>query len=471
MNPVEASLAEQLIADAWQKGDLFYKLKDHQLDVYDFLRSRQGLTCTLLLSRRYGKTHISFIADVEDALKNPKARIAYFYPTLKQGKQIINPIAEIVFSDCPMPVASWRDQESCYEFTNGAKIFIFGCDTIRDIDRHRGPKYTAIRIDEAGVHPYLRYLYKSVLLPTLLTATEKPLVAFSGTPAVSIEHEFKEIFESCFAKGDAIVRTISQNTSIDEETRHQFIMESGGYEATETRREYFCEWVTDSEFAVIPEWRDHYIEELPRTEYYQFYDIICSMDIGGRDKTVIEWSYYDFKRAKLIFEHEAVLTGQETTPAVIANAIKQIEEQYYHGKRIRRWADNNAVILLQDLSINHNIHFNPTSKDLKLAMVADTRTMINEGRVAVHPRMIETIGCLRSAVWDNHKKEFARSGVYGHFDALDAVIYTIRNLDESTNPIPPLHGIDTRNIHGAERIVEMNRDAKRNLIRAFRRQT
>ena len=78
---------------------------------------------------------------------------------------------------------------------------------------------SSIKIDESGVHPYLKYLYKSVLLPTLLTMKEKPLITFMGTPSPSIEHEFKEVFESCQLRGDAIKRTILDNSSIDNNNR------------------------------------------------------------------------------------------------------------------------------------------------------------------------------------------------------------------------------------------------------------
>jgi hypothetical protein len=454
---IEEAVAKDLIQDAWAKGDLYYKLQDHQLEIYDFLKSRTGLTCVALLSRRFGKTHVCYIQDVEQSIQKPGSRIAYFYPTLKQGKQIIFPIADIVFEDAPSGVSAvWSEQDSCYTFPNDSKIYIFGCDTMRDIDRHRGPRYSSIRIDEAGVHHYLKYLYKSVLLPTLLTMKEKPLITFMGTPALSTEHEFKDIYESNQLKGDAIRKTIMDNTSVSAQTRDEFIAESGGYESTETRREYFCEWVTDSEYAVIPEWREHFIEETERTEYYQFYDVYCSMDIGGRDKTAIVWGYYDFKRARLIIEHEAILTGQDTTPSKIADAVREIENLYYPGKRIKRWADNNNVILLQDLSLTHKINFNPTGKDLKLAMVADARTMIGAERVILHPRVIEVAGCLRSAIWDKTKTTFMRSGLYGHFDALDALIYLIRNLDEVTNPIPYLYNVDTANTAKYERLKEIN---------------
>lgn len=471
LSEVERAVRDDLIKDAWSKGDLYYKLQDHQLDIYKFLRTRKGLTCVLLLARRTGKTHVSFIVDSEDCIQNPKSRIGYFYPTLKQAKQIIFPIAEMVFEDAPPGTSAiWSEQESAFIFPNDSRIYLFGCDTMRDIDRHRGPKYSSIRIDESGVHHYLNYLYKSVLLPTLLTMPRKPLITFMGTPAPSIEHEFKVLYESAHLRGDALKKTIHDNTSLTKETIEAFIQESGGWESIETKREYLCEWVTDSEYAVIPEWRDDYIQEIPRSEFYQFYDIVVSMDVGGRDKTAILWGYYDFKRACLIVENELILTGQETTVRTIGEGVKELESTYYRDKSnmTRRWADNNAVILLQDLSIEHKIAFHPTTKDLKLAMVSEVRTMVNAGRVLVHPRCVELTGCLRSAVWNKTKSEFERSSLYGHFDALDALIYMIRNLNTSRNPIPYDYGVDKANTYAYDRLNPRN-ETYTNLKRAFKK--
>ena len=160
--PERNALIQELKEGGWRSGQLKYKLQDHQLGVYDFLTTRKGLTCALLLSRRFGKTHICFLSDVEHCLRSARSRVAYFYPTLKQGKQIITPIADIVFEDAPSGLSGvWSEQESCFTFQNGSQIFIFGCDSMRDIDRLRGNKFSSIRIDESGVHPYLKYLYKS----------------------------------------------------------------------------------------------------------------------------------------------------------------------------------------------------------------------------------------------------------------------------------------------------------------------
>ncbi len=48
---------------------------------------------------------------------------------------------------------------------------------------------------------------------------------------------------------------------------------------------------------------------------------------------------------------------------------------------------------------------------------------------------------------DENKKELARSKVYGHFDALMALVYLVRNIDTQTNPIPKYYG-KRYDVHG-----------------------
>jgi len=445
---IEQAVINDLVVDAWTKGDLYYKLQDHQLDVYEFLRTRQNLTCSLLLSRRFGKTHICFTLDVEDCLRTPGARIAYFYPTQKQGKEILFPIYDIVFEDAPgSQKAVWNDQMSCYTFPNGSKIFIFGCENKGDVDRHRGPKYSAIRIDEAGVHGLLKYLYKSVLLPTLLTMKDKPLITFLGTPALFFDHEFRYICDFTAAKGDLIVRTISDNSSISEETKEKFIDESGGYESTETLREYFCKWVTDSRLVIIPEWNDKYIQTPEKEPEYKFYHHYVACDWGLGDKTAIMYATWDFKRAQLVIEAEQTLTNLDAVTSNIALLIKVTSEKLWPSSKVYRYiGDSNNAQIIQDLNVIYGLPFigttksnmsdNPEHIKIKQSMVNSLRESVKRAQFIIEPQCKETIGNFRSGIWNKNYSSFERTEEYGHFDLLDAAIYLDRNVDRTTNPIP-----------------------------------
>jgi hypothetical protein len=106
--------------------------------------------------------------------------------------------------------------------------------------------------------------------------------------------------------------------------------------------------------------------------------------------------------------------------------------------------------MLQDLSSFHKLPFAPTQKTGRTerqtileAMVNDLRMQVSGGKIRVHPRCKELIGCLRYGIWTDNRRTFDRSSVYGHYDALAAMIYLNRNIDRITNPIPPTYGMDS----------------------------
>lgn len=78
-------------------------------------------------------------------------------------------------------------------------------------------------------------------------------------------------------------------------------------------------------------------------------------------------------------------------------------------------------------------------------MVNEVRIWVAAGRVKIHPRCKQLIGCLRYGIWDNKRTQFARSGAYGHFDALAALVYLIRNIDINSNPVPAHYGLTQDN--------------------------
>jgi hypothetical protein len=87
----------------------------------------------------------------------------------------------------------------------------------------------------------------------------------------------------------------------------------------------------------------------------------------------------------------------------------------------------------------------PTNKDELRAMVNYLRRWVNDGRLIVHPRCEFLAACLKFGVWDKSPTKenpgFALSKKYGHYDALAAVIYLLRYIDERTNPVPPGLGL------------------------------
>jgi hypothetical protein len=127
---------------------------------------------------------------------------------------------------------------------------------------------------------------------------------------------------------------------------------------------------------------------------------------------------------------------------ILANTIKEKEKLLWGNpltgeikKPFIRAADNNLQII-QDMSMLHGLDFLATEKHNKEGSMNAARVMINDRKVIIHPRCVNLINHLKFAQWDKHRRDFRRSSVYGHYDALAALVYLIRNVVYSKNPFP-----------------------------------
>src|SRR5690606_33868657 len=89
------------------------------------------------------------------------------------------------------------------------------------------------------------------------------------------------------------------------------------------------------------------------------------------------------------------------------------------------FADNNNLILLNDLQLDHDLNFIPTRKDNKEAAINKVKLKILDRDIVIHPRCRTLITHMKNATWSKSKskgyKEFARSSDNGHYDAVDAL--------------------------------------------------
>jgi hypothetical protein len=100
-------------------------------------------------------------------------------------------------------------------------------------------------------------------------------------------------------------------------------------------------------------------------------------------------------------------------------------------------------------------------------MVNRLRLWIKQGKVIISPTCKELIGCIETGIWKKNRKEFDRSPLYGHFDALASLIYLIRNVRENINPIPALYNLSQEQHFMEKRTVETSKNVSM-LKRMFR---
>ena len=424
-----------------------------------FFRSTAGRKYVVHCSRRLGKTYLLCVLAIIFALNKPSAQVRYASITQKSVRKMIHPIMKELFASLPSKHrGAWNSIEGAYVFSNGSMIHVAGVNNGHEDDL-RGTSADLAIVDEAAFVDNLEYLVESVLMPQLITTGGKLIMA-SSSP-LSPAHQFASYIHAAREGKYYSSFDITQG-GYTREVVEEFLKECGGPTSTTAKREYFNELIVDSEVAIIPEWKDTYVEVPEQSQYRLFYHNYCSMDIGVRDQTAILWGYYDFQQAKLVIEDEFTISGQNTTTKNIAEGIKAHEKKLAYSQVYRRIADNNNLILLQDLASTFQLSFAPTNKDTLAAMVNEVRLMVQDGRIIVNPRCTQLVGCLTYGVYQDDKRaEFGRSKTYGHYDALASLIYMVRNLDTHTNPIPKYHGLNSASYYFPQEETEQYKQIKK----------
>lgn len=417
-------------------------------------------------SRRLGKSFKKCLQAIEVCRQVQDGQARLIAPTQKQMRGITQPIIRKIIRDCPEEIRPvWKQADSLWFFPHSnAQLHVAGANNGHE-DDSRGTEAHWIGVDEPGQIDKLKYLIADVLMPQLLTTRQATggkfgKLSISGTPPPTPAHEFADIAQEAEAAGNYSTYDIF-SAGYSPEIVELFRREANGRnwkpgdeDSTTWLREYLCKFVVDKNLALVPEWNDTYVEDILRDDFFRFYHLYNGMDLGVSDFTVCLFGYYDFRRARLVIEDEVIMNGPQMTTPLLADAItsrrlalwgsevdgvKKMTREVY-----RAVADNDNPLLLQDLSALHKVHFSPVVKDSLNAMVNAMRVLVGSGRLAVHPRCRQLTGCLRNGVWkDLKRKEWLNSGPekFGHFDALAALMYLVRNLDMQTNPIPPTLGL------------------------------
>ena len=443
---------KQAIKILWKKGILKWKLHKLQKKIYEEFHAGKDYITTLLISRQTGKSFLLCVLAIEQCLKKPNSIVKYACPKQKMVKTILKPIMRQILEDCPPEIRPiYKENDKLYIFPNGSEIQMAGTDN-KNYDNIRGGKSDLWVVDEAGFCTDLDRVVFSVLSPTTLTTDGRGILASTPDPDAP-EHQFiKSFVEPAKAEDRLYLYTIYDNPLLDEARRQAIISQyPGGTKNPKFRAEYLCEIVRNSENVVIPEFDDDAQKNIVTSNYERpkYFDTYLSMDIGGKDFTVVLFAYYDFLKNTVIIEDEYVLREKQHTAKIASNVKDRCNNLWGEKPLYLMFADNNNLILLNDLQLQHNLNFIPSRKDNKEAAINQVRLKIMNKEILIHPRCATLIYHLQYATWarrsekainTSNYKQFARSADAGHFDAVDALIYLIRNVVYGKNPYPSDYG-------------------------------
>lgn len=436
---VEAIVASIL----WKKGDISYKLKPCQSDMSERINKSNQFKYIIKCSRRLGKSYLLCAKAVMQCLTKPHSMVRYAAPEKEALKTILEPIMHSIFADSPEELRPTAlSSSSFYEFKNGSKIYMSGVNK-GHAEKLRGNACDLFIIDEAGFVNDLTYLMNDVAMPQFLdpngSVVQGRKLLIAGSPARTPAHEFTEVSRIAEMEGNYSHYDIYAG-GYPAELVELFKKEAGGEASTTWKREYLALDVVDSNYALVPEWKPEFVQQPVQDEYFRFYHKYVGLDIGVRDLTVALFAYYDFRQGKLFVLHEESLSGPEMTTQRLAERIKESEHRLFPEMAVHKRVSDVDLLLLNDLNSLHGLYFIPTDKGRLEEMVNEVRIWVNAGRIIVSPECKLLTGSLAYGVWNENRTDFDRIPKYGHFDALAALMYLIRNIDQNINPIPKTYG-------------------------------
>lgn len=447
--------------ELWLRGKLYWKMHPVQKEMYDIFHKADPRSILVwLLARQSGKSFLIVLMCLEQCLQKPGSLVALITDTKLHLEGIFEPLFQDILKDCPEEIKpEYHKNKFIFYFPNGSQIHLAGTDA-GHAEKLRGKKFQAVFIDEAGFCSKLRYNVRSVIIPTLTHTRGK--IVMATTPPEDPEHEFIFFMERAELTGKLTKKTVYDNPLLKKEDIKS-IEDELGVDSTDFKREYLCQLIRNESLMVIPEFDDKAEKEIvtplpPKPNCFNGY---VSMDLGYKDLSVVLFGYFNFELNKIIIEREIVTTGKKLIIPEFTQNIMNIEEDLFINKitgefqKPFRVSDINYLVTQEiarksrEINYERALNFEAPKKDEKGMMVNYLRTLIKQRRIIIDPSCITLIAHLRNGKWKNssEKLEFARSADFGHFDALDALIYLSRRVDFNKNPYPTGYNVNRKDLY------------------------
>jgi len=462
--------------ELWKRGALHtFKLDENQKGFEEKIKNTKDKVVVILCSRRQGKTYWALTHSIATCLKAPNVIVKFVAPTKNMLRDIIEPLMIQILEDCPDELRpQYLKNRTTYKFTNGSMLQMAGTDN-GHAEKLRGGFAHLCIVDEGQTCNDLTNTIRSILIPT--TATTGGKIIILGTAPEDTEHEFNFFIEDADLKGNLIKKTIYKNPRMTKEIIEDIAASyPGGKNDPAFRREYLCEIIKNEKYSALPEFTEQLEKEIVKDwKRPPFYDYYESMDLGGKDLTVVLFAYFDFRNAVVVIEDEIIMNFQEKDQHIktLVKNIQDKERERFSDPLVHevrepylRVSDLDYIALKEIREHSYNkINFMTTKKDEKEVAVNNLRIMLNNKRIIINPRCSTLIKHLRNVKWNkNRKNVFARSPDFGHYDAVDALIYLVRSVVYGKNPYPAHYDLNQKDLV----LLGNNNQPKDNAVEIFR---
>ena len=270
-----------------------------QLKIYES-HARFKVVCA---GRRFGKSELSVISMMYFALLQPRSKVMYFAPTIKQARDIVWENLKVYTREAGILAGDPNESRLEIQIKNidengnllpsTSIIHLKGVD---NIESARGNKIDYLIVDEVASMRNWSYMWNKVLRPTLTDTKGQAL--FISTP-VGFNH-FYEMFNR---SGNDTDYESFRFTSYDNPFLPVEELEKAKLELSDDafKQEYLAEFVSVSgqvykEFDVV--------RQFTTCEYDPFLEVHVTMDFGVNDPTAIIWIQPNGGEFRIIDYHE-----------------------------------------------------------------------------------------------------------------------------------------------------------------------
>lgn len=434
---------EEALKKLWKLGKLHWILDSLQRDLHNQYYSKSSGEFVWMISRQIGKSTCVCTIACEEAIRNPGIRMAYILPELNDAKDITEQSFDFICIEHNAPpefIPKFNSMKNRWEWQNGSFLKVVGTDN-NNYNKIRGRKYNRVFFDEFCFSTDFKKVLFSCVYPTTTSIPDAKIV-FISTPPETADHDSNIVLDKAEEEGTLVKKTIYDSPRFTPETiEEKFISRYrtiGGKDSIEFRREYMAERIADTSKLVIPEAsKEKLVEITAKLERPEFYNIYEAFDWGVKDSNGGLFGYINYDTQQLIIEeemlyHDSTSTTYDIAKKIIAAEISTWGEEL--RQKIQRYADNNLQII-NDMSLNFNLHMMATNKDNLAAQVQKVRHLLSNGQIIINPKCVNLIEQIQSAQWNSSRKSFVRRNGH-HYDLVAALIYLVRNCQLEVSPFP-----------------------------------
>ena len=420
----------------WLLGDLSWKLHPGQLEIYIELYKHieEGKKeFAFRISRQYGKSYLTVILAIEACIKNPNIIVRILGPTLDAVAKIVEDNLMPIIRDAPKGLVTRHKSDKRYNFSNGSSLRLGTLERAHIDATARGGNSSIIFLEECAASVKsedLKYAIESVINPQLLRSSKTKgggLLIYITTPSNLLNHYFHEVIEPPLMLSNTYwCRTIYDNPQLSSDQIKLAMKRCGGEHSEAWQREYLCRLFRSDIITIIPEFNvECHVNEFTLPEHRRLQTII---DFGGsRDCTSALLGCYDFEKKKLLIWDEVFAKPQTTTVEIIRQIIEM--EAFDSFGPVSRSADMPGLI---SVDLNQTMQFScqQTLKDDASGALQAVRSAFYNNEIIIHPRCTMLIKTLNMGKWNKSRTDYQRTEDLGHCDAIDALIYFLRNMDK-----------------------------------------